>query len=230
MATDGLRLNRAIVFGAAVVYWGGVWFQARRVRRRIGRSTNSRPRGAKEQLLWTGWLLVVAAWLALPFLSRGTNALPGLAIIPALVHPACLGLGLLMMLTGYAGTLWCYAAMGNAWRMGINRSEKTNLVVAGPYGLVRHPIYLFQAIMVAAIPVLLPSPLALLILVIHLVCVNVKAADEETYLRTLIGPAYATYCALAGRWFPRLHRPNPPAAATSVAEAKSLAPAKDPSK
>ncbi|HTS70541.1 MAG TPA: isoprenylcysteine carboxylmethyltransferase family protein [Terriglobia bacterium] len=204
MATDGLNLNRAIVFGSAVVYWTGVWFQARRVRRRIGRSTNTRPRGLKEKLLWAGWVFVVVAWLALPFLSAGGTGLPGTLIIPSLVHPLGGVLGLIMMGAGYAGTLWCYIAMGNAWRMGVDRNEKTDLVTRGPYRLVRHPIYLCQVVMVAAIVVLLPSVLSLIVLIIHLVCVLIKAADEESYLRTLLGRSYKAYCARTGGWIPRL--------------------------
>jgi len=224
MTTETLSLNRAIVFGSAVVYWGGVWIQARRVRRRIGRSTNTRPRGIKERLLWAGWFFVVAAWLALPFLSVGGKALPGTAIIMSLVHPSCRALGIIMMVVGYAGTLWCYAAMGNAWRMGINRAEKTELVTAGPYRVVRHPIYFFQVILVAPITLLLPSLLALIILVVHLVCIATKAADEEAYLRTFLGRTYETYCARTGRWFPRLRRRESPPAPLSAAERESLNP------
>lgn len=230
MTTDTLSLNRAVVFGSAVVYWGGVLIQARRVRRRIGRSANTRPRGIKEQLLWAGWFFVVAAWLALPFLSLGGKALPGTVIITSLVHPACRALGIIMMVAGYAGTLWCYAAMGNAWRMGINRAEKTELVMAGPYRLVRHPIYLFQAIMVAAIALLLPSLLAMTVLVVHLLCVATKAADEEAYLRTLMGQTYETYCARTGRWFPPLRRKDPSATVPAATEREPLKPAEHPLK
>jgi len=205
MATDPLFLNRAVVFGSAVVYWAGVLVQSRRIRRRIGRSTNSRPRGPKETLLWAGWILVVAAWLALPFLSEvGQGWLPGTAILLAPVHPLLRALGITMVVAGYTGTLWCYVAMGNAWRMGVNRTERTELVTRGPYGFVRHPIYLFQVIMVAAICLLLPSILALVVVAIHVLCVLTKAADEESHLRTLLGQTYEAYCARTGRWLPRL--------------------------
>jgi protein-S-isoprenylcysteine O-methyltransferase Ste14 len=197
-----------------VVYWAGVWVQSRRIRRRIGRSTNSRPRGAKEKLLWAGWIFVVTAWLALPFLcADGQGRLPGTAILRVPAPPLLCALGISMVVAGYAGTLWCYVAMGNAWRMGVNRTEKPDLVTRGPYGSVRHPIYLFQVIMVAAIPLLLPSVLALAILAVHVVCVSAKAADEESHLRTLLGQPYEAYCARTGRWWPRSgHReaPEPP--------------------
>ena len=115
MATDALSLNRAVVFGSAVVYWAGVWVQARRIRRRIGRSTNSRPRGPKETLLWAGWFFVVAAWLALPFLCADGAGAAGRVRRSSrvLVHPLVRALGMIMVVAGYAGTLWCYVAMGN---------------------------------------------------------------------------------------------------------------------
>ncbi len=229
MATDSLSFNRAVVFGSAIVYWAGVWVQARRVRRRIGRSANTRPRDSKERLLWAGWFIVVASWLALPFLSTGGTALPGAAIVTSLVHPVGRALGIVMMVAGYAGTLWCYAAMGNAWRMGINRAERPDLVTRGPYRFVRHPIYLFQAIMVAAVALLLPSLLALLILVIHVLCAQTKAADEETYLRALMGRTYEAYLARTGSWFPRLRGRVSPAA-PSTAEREPLKPAEHPFK
>lgn len=204
MPSETLMLNRAVVFGSAVLYWGGVWVQAQRVRRHIGRSVNTRPRGWKEGLLWAGWIFVVVTWLTLPFLSGGGARAYWATMIPSLVHPAGLVLGIVMMAAGYAGTLWCYAAMGNAWRMGVNRTETTTLVRRGPYRFVRHPIYLCQVIMVAAIPLLLPSLLSLVILAVHLLCVLVKAGDEESFLRAVHTRDYEQYCAGTGGWFPRL--------------------------
>jgi len=205
MTTEAPALNRAVVFGSALVYWAGVWIQARRVRRRIGRSPNVRPQGTKEKLLWAGWAFVVATWLALPFLSGSALRVTSV-IIPSLVQPLGSMLGLIMLGVGYAGTLWCYVAMGSAWRMGVIRTESTQLVTRGPYRVVRHPIYLCQIVMVAAIAVLLPSILSLTVLVIHLICVLTKAADEESYLKARLGQCYEAYCARTGEWFPRLLR------------------------
>jgi protein-S-isoprenylcysteine O-methyltransferase Ste14 len=231
MPTESLLLNQIVVFSSAAVYWAGVWVQARRIRRRIGRSTNSRPRGPKERLLWAGWFFVVVAWLALPFLcAPGQGRLPGTAILPVPLQPLLCALGVTMVVAGYAGTLWCYVAMGNAWRMGVNRAEKTDLVTRGPYGFVRHPIYLFQVIMAAAIPLLLPSVLAFAILAIHVLCVRTKAADEESHLRTLLGRPYEAYCARTGRWLPRLRRRKIPESPSPAVERDSLKSAEHPLK
>ena len=63
MPAETLFLNRAVVFASVLVYWGGVLVQARRVRRRIGKSPNLNPRGTKERLLWAGWMFVIIGWV-----------------------------------------------------------------------------------------------------------------------------------------------------------------------
>ena len=67
--------------------------------------------------------------------------------------------GALIALSGHAGTLWCYTVLGDNWRIGINRKEKTALITNGPYKFVRHPIYLFQIMILIGMVFLLPTPL-----------------------------------------------------------------------
>ena len=90
--------------------------------------------------------------------------------------------------------------------MGVNRTEKTVLVTRGPYRVVRHPIYLFQIVMLVGAALLLPTALSGAMLVLHAVCVRAKAAAEETYLRTVHGEAYQSYLGRTGRLFPRWRR------------------------
>jgi protein-S-isoprenylcysteine O-methyltransferase Ste14 len=206
MPSEELFLNRVVVFVGAFLYWGGVLIQARRVRRRIGRSPNTRPRRMKEKLLWAGWSVVIIAWMALPFVAGTHQHLPWLGFFPSLLHPAALALGILLTVLGYAGTLWCYAAMGDAWRMGTNINEQTALVTGGPYRWVRHPIYLFQMAMLAGVILVLPTPLSLLNFFIHAGCVLVKVADEESYLGAVHGKKYGEYGERTGRFFPRFYR------------------------
>jgi protein-S-isoprenylcysteine O-methyltransferase Ste14 len=206
MTPEELYLRRAVVFASALVYWAGVWVQARRVRRHIGRSPNVRPRGTKEKILWAGWIFVVAVWLFQPFLISIEPVWALVLLNPALLHWPVLALGILLVVAAYAGTLWCYAAMGDAWRMGINRKEKNALVSNGPYRFIRHPIYAFQVVMLAGAALLLPTFLSLAVLVLHLVCVWIKALDEETYLLAVHGEAYRAYHARTGRLFPRIGR------------------------
>jgi protein-S-isoprenylcysteine O-methyltransferase Ste14 len=205
MPIEALLLRKGLVFGSALVYWAGLFLQVRRVRKRIGRSPNVTPRSSKERLLWLGWLVVIAGWLGQPFLLGGSHSRL-FSLIPALFHPVGLVLGIVMIGGGYAGTLWCYAALGDAWRMGVRKRERTVLAKQGPYQFVRHPIYLFQAIMFGGVVLLLPTLFLLVLLGVHLVCLLIKSLDEETYLLEVQGPSYGDYLAKTGRFFPRLRR------------------------
>lgn len=204
MSLEEFRLRQAVALGSALLYWGGVAVQARRVRRRIGRSPNVRPRTGKERLLWAGWMLVVGLWIALPFLAQPSGAIWLTSLWPGALQFWSLAAGLLAVVAGYGATLWCYAIMGDTWRMGVDRQEKTALVTSGPYAVVRHPIYLFQVIMLLGVALLLPCPLALLALAVHLVCVWIKAADEEAFLLNSLGEPYRAYLGRTGRVWPRI--------------------------
>lgn len=208
MTQDELLLRRLAVCLSGIVYWVGVLWQARRVRKRIGRSPNLKPRGMRERLLWLGWFVVIVVWIGQPWLAGARRGLPGpwLEWMTVLVHPLGAVVGMLLLALGYAGTLWSYFAMGDTWRIGVNVKERTTLVQDGPYRWVRHPIYTFQIVMLAGALLLLPTPLSAAVLVFHAGCVLVKAADEERYLTAAHGAVYRTYCARTGRLWPRFLR------------------------
>lgn len=203
MPAETLFLNRAVVFASVLVYWGGVLVQARRVRRRIGKSPNLNPRGTKERLLWAGWMFVIIGWLAQAFLI-GRLDVAGFRLVASLSNAIAQVIGLTVVALGYAGTLWCYAAMGDLWRIGIDHSKKVALVSSGPYRFVRHPIYSFQTVMLIGAFWLLPAGFSLALVLAHLICVRIKAADEEAYLLTTLGDEYRHYLASTGRLIPRV--------------------------
>ena len=206
MAAELVSLNRWVAFAFAVVYWSGVWVQARRIRKRIGRSPNVKPRGRKEKLLWAGWFTVVWLWLAIPFIAGNEKLWPWTNFWSELLQPISTAAGVALMAAGYGGTLWCYSAMGRNWRMGINRKERTTLVTEGPFRFVRHPIYVFQIVMLAGLNLLLPTLLSLLAIGIHLICVLIKTADEESFLLGLHGTEYQDYQSRTGKLVPRFSR------------------------
>jgi protein-S-isoprenylcysteine O-methyltransferase Ste14 len=206
MTAEELLLRRVVVSASGLLYWGGVLVQARRVRRHIGHAPNLKPRGPKEKVLWLGWFVVIAVWIGQPFLAGGDAPKPSADFFVALLSPAGLVIGLVLVVLGYVCTLWCYAAMGDAWRIGVNTKEKTSLIQRGPYRHVRHPIYLFQIVMLAGAALLLPTPASFIILALHCICVLIKAADEEKYLTIVHGDAYRDYVSGTGRLFPKWTR------------------------
>jgi protein-S-isoprenylcysteine O-methyltransferase Ste14 len=212
MNPEELLIRRLMVCASGLIYWIGVWIQARRVRRQIGHWPNLKPRGPKEKALWFGWTVVILGWIGQPLVVGGASALPAMAFFPGMLRQASLVFGLTLLTLGYAGTLWAYIAMGNAWRIGINAKEKTALVNRGPYRWVRHPIYLFQVVMLTGAALLLPTVLSLVILGTHYLCARIKAWEEEKYLLALHGEAYRDQVSRTGGFFPRWIRRSPSAA------------------
>jgi len=203
MPADELFWRCAVVCAGALIYWGGVFIQGRRIRKRIGRSPNLKPRDARERLIWAGWTLVIIAWIAQPLLISGKAKLPGIQIYPECLHPLGFIGGIALTIAGYAATIWCYVTMGNAWRIGINRQEKNQLVTAGPYSRIRHPIYAFQSVMLIGATLLLPTIYSIAVVFLHLVLVLIKARDEETYLLGVHGDAYRDLMSRTGRLIPK---------------------------
>jgi protein-S-isoprenylcysteine O-methyltransferase Ste14 len=203
MNLDGQSARGIIVLAAALLYWGGVMFHAYRIRSRIGRTPNVKPRGLRERLLWLGWLGVIALWILQPLLLHHHSRTGLLQLLPSLISPWIFIVGVLLILAGQAATYWCYVAMGNSWRMGVDKKEQTVLIMHGPYRAIRHPIYLFQILILLGAAFLLPTLLSLFVLLLHLTCVLCKALDEERFLLNKHGAAYHDYCARTGGFLPK---------------------------
>lgn len=204
MSADALLLRQGLVVLSALTYWSGVAMNARRLRRQLGRNPNIKPKGWKERLLWLGWVLVVFAWAGQPFLISVQRTSPALALPGNLVTPLGFGLGLLFIAAGQAGTYWCYSALGQSWRIWIDRSEQTAMVTNGPYRLMRHPIYSFQILLLVGMTCLIPTLLSVLIVTVHLILVVVKSRDEEIHMSTLHGEEYRGYLTRTGMFLPKL--------------------------
>lgn len=191
MNGDELLWQRILVSVSGLVYWGGVLVQARRVRKRIGRTPNLKPKGTKERLLWVGWTAVVLGWILQPLGAANGWEIFRPADWAGRALPSVLGSALIVL--GYAATLWCYAAMGAAWRIGIDQQGTSRLVQNGPYRWIRHPIYGFQMRMLMGAALLLPTWTSLGILLLHYVCAFIKSRDEERHLTGVFGEEYREY-------------------------------------
>ena len=210
MQVDAPMLRQAAVCASGSLYWLGVIGQAVRIRRHIGRSPNLKPKGAREKLLWLGWFVVIVTWIGQPLVVMRYADLPVFTFLPALGATWALVAGLVLIVAAHAGTLWCYAALADSWRIGIRKKEKTELVTSGPYGRIRHPIYSFQILALLGAAMLIPTAVSLALLVLHTTCSTIKALDEEAYLTGVHGESYQQFLARTGRFLPKLLRPASP--------------------
>src|SRR5688500_11862257 len=131
----------ALVLGLILAtYWSRVIRMVLKQRRKTGRDANFVPPEPLGRAIRIIWYPVVIAWIAHPFVVAYKHR-PPKPLAPLAQHDALAIVGLSLAAVALAGSWICWKRMGKSWRMGIDPNESTQLVVTGPYGYVRHPIY-----------------------------------------------------------------------------------------
>ena len=129
----------------------------------LGRTGSTGFKGVSGRPLspeWLGGVLFVVAvglLLAAPVLALTGSLQPFAALDGAAGH----ALGLVLYAVGLAGTLVAQGAIGSSWRVGVDATEKTELVTAGPFAVVRNPIFAAMVPAVLGLALLVPKPLSL---------------------------------------------------------------------
>jgi len=193
----------ALILGVILAaYWSRVIRMVLKQRRRTGRDANFVPPEPLGRAIRIVWYPVVVAWVAHPVINAYKRRAP-VPLEPLVRQDLIAAIGLFIAIAALAGSWICWKRMGKSWRMGIDPSESTQLIVTGPYAYVRHPIYALSSLLMIASVLALPSPLMLLLAVIHLTFLQWEARREERHLLAVSGDQYAAYCARVGRFLPR---------------------------
>lgn len=124
----------------------------------------------------------------------------------ALDGPASLAVGVAVFFAGCVLTLVAQSTMGTSWRIGVDPTERTELVTTGPFGWARNPI--FTGMVTAAVGLMLIAPTVLTFTAVILLVVAVEVqvrSVEEPYLSTAV-PGWVMYAQRVGRFVPRLGR------------------------
>lgn len=192
-----------VLFG---IYFG-VAFVLRTLlqRRRTGdsgfRGLSGRPGSARW---WAGVLFAVAL---ITGLAGPISALVGLDPVAALDRPAVAIPATIAAAIGIVATVITQFAMGTSWRIGVDPNETTGLVTAGPFALVRNPIFTAMAVTGLGLAFMVPNLIALAGAVGLLVALQLQVrVVEEPYLRATHGTAYTEYAAGTGRFVPGIGR------------------------
>lgn len=187
------------------VYWARVVRLLRKMHR-LGRSANFFPPERVGRLVRLVWIPVVLLWIALP-LIEGTGAARHQPLLAPLFSLWPISwLAVIVAFLALVLTLICWKEMGKSWRMGINPDEKTQLIATGPYALLRHPVYALSSVLMLTTVVVNPSPLMILVALMHLGLLQFEARREEAYLLRTHGEIYQNYCRRTGGFIPRLPR------------------------
>jgi protein-S-isoprenylcysteine O-methyltransferase Ste14 len=161
--------------------------------------------GAPPLELLGGGLFVVA--VAMGSLNPVLVLADALEPIEDLETDALRALGFLCCGIGIAGTFLAQMAMGASWRIGVDESERTELVTRGVFTLCRNPIYTFMVIAWVGFALLVPTSLSLASIPVGIVAFEVQVClVEEPHLLRAHGEPYRAWASRVGRFLPGLGR------------------------
>lgn len=114
--------------------------------------------------------------------------------------------GLVVVAAGCGMTLWAQSAMGSSWRIGVDPTERTELITTGPFGWSRNPIFTGMVTSALGLAILAPTVLTIAAVVMLVAAVEIQVRSvEEPYLRRAM-PGWQSYAYRVGRFVPRLGR------------------------
>jgi len=119
--------------------------------------------------------------------------------------PLLAAAGGLLIAAGLAIVLWCFAAFVSDGRGTPSPlAPPSALVRRGPYAVVRNPMYVATAAIIAGEGLLIARPLLLACTALYLAAMAMLVwRVEEPLLRRRHGAAWDAYAARVGRWLPR---------------------------
>lgn len=118
--------------------------------------------------------------------------------------------GTLLALLGIVLTVGAQLTMGESWRIGVDVQERTSLVTAGVFGLVRNPIFSAMCVASIGLALLVPNLVSVAAVIVLVVGLELQVRlVEEPYLRSVHGPEYQRYLMTAGRFVPRVGLDRP---------------------
>ncbi len=151
---------------------------------------------------FAGWLLVLA------MLSAIVAPIAELVGVDPLTESDLIrGTGAVVASVGIVLIFLAQMNMGEQWRIGIDETERTQLVSSGAFRLVRNPIFSAMILTAAGLAVMVPNPISIVGLMLLVVAIELQVRFvEEPYLRRLHGSGYHRYSGRVGRFVPGVGR------------------------
>lgn len=191
------------VFAALGFGWRS-WEQRRRTGSTGFKGISGRP-GSTEWIAGVGFVVALAGAVFAPVLQ-----LLGVVSPVSALHASWIQItGIAIATLGIAATVYAQLDMGDSWRIGVDRNERTTLVRTGVFGRVRNPIFTAMLVFGLGIALVTPNVVAIVGFVLLVATIELQVrVVEEPYLLTVHGDTYRDYLAKVGRFIPGVGRAN----------------------
>ena len=195
------RLPPLISGCCLLVYWGTVVRKTLLSSRKERHGVNLIPRERAGRWIRVFWIPTIVAWCVEPWTVLGKHFH---RFAYDLTWTAVGFVGAAVCVGATIATFSCWREMGRSWRIGIDPDERTQLIFSGPFRIVRHPIYTLSILLVLGTLATTPTRMMLVIVIVHIACLQSEARREEIYLLGKHGHIYADYMKHVGRFLPRI--------------------------
>jgi|GraSoiStandDraft_46_1057282.scaffolds.fasta_scaffold33084_1 protein-S-isoprenylcysteine O-methyltransferase Ste14 len=194
------RLPPLISGCCLLVYWGTVVRKGIRFSRKERHGVHLIPRERSGQWLRVFWIPTIVAWCVEPWIVSGKHFHSAYDLAWTVAG----FIGAAVCVSATIATFSCWREMGRSWRLGIDPEERTQLIFSGPFRIVRHPIYTLSILLVLGTLATTPTRMMLVIVIVHIACLQFEARREEIHLLGKHGDIYADYMKHVGRFLPRI--------------------------
>lgn len=178
------------VWIALAIYWVVSARQVKRAKKREGRFA-----------FWlrVGLLVVIFEFLFSPW---GRIGWLGARFVPERRFVSSIGLAVEIVGVGLAA--WARYCLGANWSGSVTLKEGHELISAGPYKRIRHPIYTGIAVGLAGTAIVIGEWRGVLAFVAIFVAHFTKARKEEAWLSREFGAAFEAQRARTGMFLPKI--------------------------
>lgn len=159
--------------------------------------------GIAWAVFWIGWLAVAftakrsvgrRSYLG----GRGLAAVAAVVILRGLgggveIHSVALGIvGVVVFLAGIGLAIWARVILGRNWGMPMTQRAEPDLVTAGPYAVIRHPIYSGILLGVVGTALVINLTALAVALVVGIYFIYAARVEERNLMATFpsVYPAY----------------------------------------
>ncbi len=145
-------------------------------------------------------LLIVFVTIVVTLNALSPSSMSLLSSLNYLLEPIYNQIGWLLLVISLLFLLVAQTQMGNAWRIGIDEKNRTELVSNGLFSLSRNPIFLSMRINLVGLFLVLPNAVTLALVAAGEVLMQVQVRLEEAHLENLHGAKYMEYRSTVRRW------------------------------
>ncbi|WP_232428944.1 methyltransferase family protein [Burkholderia ubonensis] len=180
----------AIVWAGFIGYW---LVAARRARKSVSRATGL------AQMVHIALVMGSLVLMAVPLQRLGV---PTHRVTSA---ADAFWIGLLVCVAGMGFAGWARHWLGQYWAGAIVLKENHKLIQAGPYAIVRHPIY--SGVLAAALgtALMVGDLRGFVLFAVVAVCYLIKIRREERWLRDAFGDEYTQYQRKTAALIPKVY-------------------------